>query len=190
LVVDEIQAGVGRTGYMFASEFHGIVPDAITLGKGLGGSGVQMAGILAGDSMRGLSATDHSFTFGTNTLAAAAALATVEIVSRPEFLANVRSCGAIIQTRLRDMQNRVPAIGDVRGVGLMIGVELVNPDGSPAVSLTESVISHAPDHGLQMRSARSGLSSTVKVRPPLIITPEESHLLCDRVESLLAAECR
>ncbi len=190
LIMDEIQTGIGRTGYMFASEYHGVEPDAITLGKGLGGSGAPQAAILTNDGMTGLSGLDHSFTFGTNLLAAAAAVATLDIIDDPAFLANVRDVGQYIKDRLAEMQTRHPVIGDVRGVGLMLGVELVHTDGSPEVGLTNRMIDAAMDHGLVMRPTRSGRSSVLKIKPPLIMTRAEADLLCDRFEQLLVAESR
>lgn len=190
LLIDEIQTGIGRTGHMFAAQYHGVEPDAITLGKGLGGSGAQMAAILASDDLGGVSGTDHSFTFGANLMAAAAALATLDVVDDPAFLANVRDTGEHIKDRLADMQTRHPVIGDVRGVGLMLGVELVEPDRSPAVGLTNRMVDRSLEHGLVLRPTRSGHSSVIKIKPPLIMTRDEADLMCDRFEQLLVAETR
>jgi 4-aminobutyrate aminotransferase len=185
LIFDEIQTGIGRTGEMFAADYFGVRPDAMTLAKGLGGSGLQVAAILTDARLSGLDGHHHSFTYGANLLAAAAASKTIEIVGRPGFLENVRTVGAGILGRLRDMQGRLPFIGDVRGVGLMIGVELVGPDGEPAVELTNAVAKAAPGHGLMVRTSRYGFGNVVKIRPPLIISPSQAEDLCDRFEALL-----
>lgn len=100
LVMDEVQTGIGRTGRMFASEHFGVSPDAITLGKGLGGSGAQIAGIMTTEELAGLPAWEHSFTYGSNLMAAAAGIATLEIVSDPAFLENVRRTGDYVRQRL------------------------------------------------------------------------------------------
>jgi 4-aminobutyrate aminotransferase-like enzyme len=185
LILDEIQTGIGRTGQMFAAQHFGVEPDAITVGKGLGGSGAQIAAILTNDRLTGLPAHHHSFTFGGNSLAAAAAVATVEIVAEPEFLANVRATGAHILARLRDMQRRHRAMGDVRGVGLMIGIELVEPDMAPAVALTNELARRGMDHGLVLKTSRYGYGNVLKVRPPLILTASQADEICDRLDALL-----
>ncbi|WP_404870399.1 aminotransferase class III-fold pyridoxal phosphate-dependent enzyme [Kitasatospora griseola] len=119
---------------------------------------------------------------------AAAADKTLEIVSRPEFLAHVRTVGAHLMERLRDLATRYPRIGDVRGLGLMIGLELVDRDGRPDTPLTLHLAHRGMDHGLILRTSRYGRGNVLKIRPPLIITTEEADLLCDRLETLFAAE--
>jgi 4-aminobutyrate aminotransferase len=190
LIFDEIQTGIGRTGQMFAAQHFGVEPDAITTAKGLGGSGAQVAAILTNDRLTGLPAHHHSFTYGSNLMAAAAANATLDIVRQPDFLANVRATGNYVMDRLFDMQDRYRVIGDVRGVGLMIGFELEGPDGSPAVDLTNHLAKKAMDHGLIMRTSRYGYGNVLKIRPPLILTLAEADDLCDRLENLLIAEVR
>ncbi|MEV0729299.1 aspartate aminotransferase family protein [Polymorphospora sp. NPDC050346] len=185
LIFDEIQTGIGRTGRMFAAQHFGVEPDAITVGKGLGGSGAQIAGILTSERLAGLPAHHHSFTYGANALAAAAAAVTLDIVARPEFLANVRATGDHIMARLRDLQRRYRAIGDVRGVGLMIGVELVLPGNAPAVALTGELAERGMRHGLVLRTSRYGHGNVLKIRPPLILTLDEADLICDRLDALL-----
>lgn len=188
LIFDEIQTGIGRTGHMFAAQHFGVEPDAITTAKGLGGSGAQVAAILTNDRLSGLPAHHHSFTYGSNLLAAAAANVTLDIVRQPEFLANVRSTGDYILERLRDMQLRYPAIGDVRGVGLMIGFEMCEPDGKPAVKLTNHLASAAMDHGLILRTSRYGYGNVLKIRPPLILTMAQAEEICDKLENLFMSE--
>ena len=188
LIFDEIQTGIGRTGEMFAAQHFGVEPDAITTAKGLGGSGAQVAAILTNDRLAGLPSHHHSFTYGANLMAAAAANATLDIVRQPDFLANVRATGNYIMDRLHDMQDRFSVIGDVRGVGLMIGFELEEPDGTPAVALTNHLATKAMDHGLIMRTSRYGYGNVLKIRPPLVLTLAQADDLCDRLENLLTAE--
>ena len=190
LIFDEIQTGIGRTGQMFAAQHFGVQPDAITTAKGLGGSGAQVAAILTNDRLTGLPAHHHSFTYGSNLMAAAAANVTLDIVRQPDFLANVRATGNYIMDRLVDMQARYRVIGDVRGVGLMIGFELEERDGTPAVALTNYLAKKAMDHGLIMRTSRYGYGNVLKIRPPLILTLAEADDLCDRLENLFVAEVR
>lgn len=187
LIFDEVQTGIGRTGHMFAAQYFGVEPDALTTGKGLGGSGAQIAGILAAEKLTGLDIHHHSFTYGANSMAAAAANVTLDIVGQPDFLANVRSTGQHIMTRLRDLQRLHPSIGDIRGVGLMIGIELVKRDRSPDVDLTNELERRAPDHGLILRTSRYGYGNVIKIRPPLILTMRQADELSDRLAELLKA---
>lgn len=188
LIFDEIQTGIGRTGHMLAADHFEVQPDAITLGKGLGGSGAQVAAILTNERLSGMPADHHSFTYGSNVLAAAAASATLDVIREPEFLAQVRRTGSHIVERLRDLQRRFPEIGDVRGAGLMIGIELVTPEGAPATELTNALASAAMDYGLILRTSRYGRGNVLKIRPPLILTMKEADLICDRMEALLDGE--
>lgn len=185
LMFDEIQTGIGRTGYMFAAEYFGVEPDAMTVGKGLGGSGAQVAAILASDELAGLPANDHSFTNGANLLAAAAALATLDIIDDPEFLANVRSTGTRILERCSAMSRKHRCIADVRGVGLMIGIEIVDQAGGSDAGLTNHLAEKAPGHGLILRTSRYGRGNVLKIRPPLTLTLDEADLICDRFDALL-----
>jgi 4-aminobutyrate aminotransferase-like enzyme len=190
LIFDEIQTGIGRTGHMFAADHFGVQPDAINTAKGLGGSGAQVAAILASDRLTGLDINHHSFTYGANLMAAAAASVTLDIISKPEFLANVRAVGSYIMRRLEALSRQYKAIGDVRGVGLMIGFEIVEPDGSPAVALTNHLAKAAMEHGLIIRTSRYGLGNVLKIRPPLILTLDQAEVICDRLDGLFAQEMK
>jgi 4-aminobutyrate aminotransferase-like enzyme len=186
LIFDEIQTGLGRTGHMFAADYYGVQPHLMTVAKGLGGTGFQVAAILAEEKYGGLEGHHHSFTFGANVLAAAAAAKTLEIISRPRFLSNVQVVGEYILGRLRKMQERFSFMGDVRGVGLMIGIEVVDKDGAPDVALTNKIAKSAMQYGLILRTSRYGYGNVFKIRPPLIITPDEAVRLCDQLEKCLA----
>jgi 4-aminobutyrate aminotransferase len=185
LIVDEIQTGFGRTGTMFAIEQFNVRADIMTFGKGLGGSGAQIAGILAEQRWQGLPLEHHAFTFGGNILAAAAGAKTLEILQRPGFLENVRTTGAHILDRLRVLAHRFPVIGDVRGLGLMIGFEVVEPGNVPSPALANEIAHRGFEHGLLLRLSRYGRGNVVKIRPPLTLTLAEADLICDRLEDLL-----
>jgi 4-aminobutyrate aminotransferase-like enzyme len=187
LIFDELQTGIGRTGHMFAADHFGVEPDILTIGKGLGGSGAQVAGILTSQELAGLPSYHHSFTFGGNALAAAAADKTLEVISRPGFLENVREVGGYLRERLRDLQRRHRGIGDVRGVGLMIGLEIVTGDGGRDVARTNAIAERAREAGLLLRTSEYGRGNVVKIRPPLILTRQEADLICDRLEQVLIA---
>ncbi|MFE2547414.1 aspartate aminotransferase family protein [Streptomyces sp. NPDC059355] len=188
LVFDEIQTGIGRVGRMFAAEHYGVRPDILTTAKGLGGSGAQIAAIVADERMSGLSADHHSFTYGGNVLAAAAAATTLEVIGRPGFLENVREVGAHIMERLRALAVLHPAVVDVRGLGLMIGIEIGDDAGRPHSERAQTLARRGMDHGLVLRTSRYGRGNVIKIRPPLILTRAEADLLCDRLEALFAAE--
>jgi 4-aminobutyrate aminotransferase-like enzyme len=186
LIFDEIQTGFGRTGWQFAADYFDVQPNMMTVAKGLGGTGFQVAAILAEEKYAGLDSHHHSFTYGANVLAAAAAAKTLEIVSRPGFLSNVRVVGDYILQRLRAMAERFRFMGDVRGVGLMIGVEIVDDQRHPDVALTNKIAKSAMQFGLILRTSRYGFGNVFKIRPPLIITPDEAVQLCDLLERCLA----
>ncbi len=185
LIFDEIQTGIGRTGKMFAADYFGVQPNIITTAKGLGGTGFQFAAILTEERLGGLDGHHHSFTYGSNVLAAAAAAKTLDIVSQPEFLKNVEVVGNYIMDRLRKMQEKYTFISDVRGVGLMIGVEISDDEDNPNTPLTNYIAEVAMKHGLIIRTSRYGYGNVFKIRPPLTITLAESEELCDRLEKVL-----
>ncbi|MFZ1097868.1 MAG: acetyl ornithine aminotransferase family protein [Steroidobacteraceae bacterium] len=167
LIFDEVQCGVGRTGRMFASEHWGVAPDIMTLAKGLA-SGLPIGLVVARRPlMEKWQRGAHGNTFGGNPLCCAAALATLELVEG-QYAANAAAVGEYFLARLRELQGRFPCIGDVRGKGLMIGMELVTDRASraPARSLCEAVLTRAFHHGLLLLAC--GMS-TVRFIPPLMI---------------------
>jgi 4-aminobutyrate aminotransferase len=171
LVFDEVQAGIGRTGRMFACQHWGVAPDVMTLAKGLG-SGLPIGAVVAKKRiMEKWSRGAHGNTFGGNPLCCAAALATLDLVER-EYAANAAAVGEHFMGRLRDMQKRFDVIGEVRGKGLMIGVDLVKDRVSkkPAKDLSDAVLHRAFHNGLLILSCGT---STVRFMPPLLVTRAE-----------------
>jgi 4-aminobutyrate aminotransferase-like enzyme len=187
LIFDEIQTGFGRTGQMFAADYFGVAPHMLTFGKGLGGSGMPIAGILMEERFVGLEGHHINATFGANVLSVAVACKTIEIVSRPGFLENVRSVGAYVMDRLLDIATKVPYLADVRGAGLMLGCEIVDAGGKPNAALTNRIADVGMEHGLLLRTSMYGRGNVVKVRPSLILTPEEAQLMCDKLEQVFLA---
>ena len=183
LIFDEVQTGIGRTGEMFASQHFNVEPDILTTAKGLG-AGFPMAAILCNEEYRGLETKHVSFTFGGNVMAAAAAFKTLSIIEKPEFLANVKNKGAYILSRLHEMKQHYSFIGDCRGVGLMIGFELVDEEGNENIELTHKIIDLGFDNRLLLRSSRYGSGNVIKIRPSLNITSKESAIICDRLEKI------
>lgn len=167
LIFDEVQCGIGRSGRMFASQHWGVSPDIMTLAKGLA-SGLPMGLVVARRThMEKWQRGAHGNTFGGNPLCCAAALATLELVER-EYAANAATVGEYFIQRLRELQQRFPCIGEVRGKGLMIGMELVTDRAgrAPAKKLCEAVLTRAYHHGLLLLSCGA---STVRFIPPLMV---------------------
>jgi 4-aminobutyrate aminotransferase len=183
LIFDEVQCGIGRTGRMFASQHWGVSPDIMTLAKGLG-SGVPIGMVVARRRhMEQWKRGAHGNTFGGNPLACAAALATLDLVER-EYAANAATVGEYFLGRLRDLAKRFECVGDVRGKGLMIGMELVEDRAGrrPARALTDRVLTRAYHHGLLLLSCGQ---STVRFIPPLMVTREHIDEALPLIEASL-----
>ena len=168
LIFDEVQSGVGRTGKMFAAQHWDVVPDVMTLAKGLG-SGMPIGMVVAKRSvMQQWSRGAHGNTFGGNPVCCAAALATLDLVEQ-EYQANAAVVGDYFMSQLVRLADRQSCIGEVRGKGLMIGVELVEDRTTkkPAKVLCEALIKQAYRNGLMLLSCGQ---STVRFMPPLLIT--------------------
>ena len=168
LIFDEVQSGIGRTGKMFAAHHTGVVPDIMTLAKGLG-SGMPIGLVVAKKRHMELwKRGAHGNTYGGNPVCCAAAIATLDLVER-EYMANAADVGAYFMRRLREWQSREPRIGEVRGHGLFIGMELVAGAGdrTPARQLCDDLVTRAYHNGLLLLSC--GVS-TVRFMPPLLIS--------------------
>ena len=169
LVFDEVQSGVGRSGRMFACEHWGVAPDIMTLAKGLG-SGMPIGAVVAKRKiMQQWKKGAHGNTFGGNPLCCAAANATLDLV-RDQYTANAAKVGAHFMKRLKELATAYPCIGDVRGRGLMLGIELIKPDGTPNRALSDAMLHRAFQNGLLLLSC--GVS-TVRFMPPLCVTEAE-----------------
>src|SRR5438309_4355188 len=131
LIADEVQSGYGRTGKMFACEHTGVVPDIMTLAKSIA-SGLPLIAVVASSRlMDQWEPAAHGSTFGGNPVACAAGIATLDVIEQEHILANAVTRGAELMRRLLELKARTASIGDVRGLGLMVGVELVKKDGAP-----------------------------------------------------------
>lgn len=163
LVVDEVQTGMGRTGKMFAYEHFNIDPDMITTAKGLG-SGVPIGAILAKESVAGIiKPGDHGSTFGGNPLACAAAIANLEVILEDGLIENARETGTYLLNLIADLSKNYEFIKEVRGVGLMIGIDFEPQCRSIALMLME--------HGLLVSCAALHV---IRLVPPLILTKDEA----------------
>lgn len=170
LMVDEVQTGVGRTGKWWAVEHWGVEPDIVCTAKGIA-SGIPLGGIIARKSVNTWPVGAHGNTYGGNPIAAAAALATLDVLENGG-IENARIQGEYMLDAFRDMATRHPSIGDVRGKGLMIGVELVKDRDmrTPAPELRNRMVQLAFEHGLLIMGCGT---TTMRVIPPLVVTRAE-----------------
>jgi len=166
LICDEVQSGIGRTGKMFACEFEGIEPDVLVTAKGLG-SGMPIGAFIAKESVMKWGPGAHGSTFGGNPVSCAAALVTLDLVER-EFMANARVMGERLIVGVRKLAERHRIIGEVRGRGLMIGVEFVKDRTSrePYQALIAKLENLAFTKGLLLLGAGK---SSLRLAPPLVV---------------------
>ncbi|WP_284336674.1 aspartate aminotransferase family protein [Comamonas sp. NoAH] len=176
LIMDEVQAGMGRTGKWFAHQWAGIVPDVMTLAKGLG-SGVPVGAVVAhNQAAQVLTAGNHGSTFGGNPLAMRAGVETIHIMEEDSLLAHTTEVGDYLKTKLETALSDLDGFVEVRGQGLMIGVELTKPCGQ--------LIEQAAEAGLLL----SVTSDTViRLVPPLILTKDEADEIVTKLKPLVQA---
>ncbi len=182
LVLDEVQCGMGRTGKLWAAEHFGVTPDIFASAKGIA-SGLPLGATIARAEIMDWPAGAHASTFGGNPVAIAAGLATLDLLHR-ELIANAASVGAYILDRLRDFPRRFPHVGDVRGLGLMIGIELVHDQESKerAPELRDRVVELAFERGLLVLGAGR---NTIRLSPPLIVSRDQADFAVDTLEECL-----
>jgi 4-aminobutyrate aminotransferase len=176
LIADEVQCGMGRTGRLFASEHFGLEPDIITLAKGIA-SGLPLGALVARDEVMRWNDGGHGSTFGGNPVSLAAALATFSLLERG-LVENAAGVGDYLQGRLRERLAASPVVGDVRGLGLMIGVEIVKDRSSrePAPARRERILEEAFKRGLLLLGCGK---STIRLSPPLVIDREDADIAVD-----------
>jgi 4-aminobutyrate aminotransferase len=182
LIFDEVQCGMGRTGKMWASEHFGVAPDIFTTAKGIA-SGLPLSAMIARAEIMDWPPGAHASTFGGNPVAVAAALATVELLEQ-ELIANAASIGSHILDRLRDWPKRFGNVGEVRGMGLMIGFEMVRDQRTKerAPELRERIQSLAFERGLLVLGAGR---NSIRLCPPLVITRDQADFAVDTLEECL-----
>jgi 4-aminobutyrate aminotransferase len=170
LVVDEVKVGMGRTGEWFAFQHSGVTPDVVILGKSLGG-GLPLSAVVARAEILDVGTAQALFTTAGNALSCAAGLATVEAIEQDGLVENAREVGAYLHARLVALQERHPLIGDVRGLGLIQGVELVKDRGTkePASKEAAKVVYRAWELGLVVFYAGM-FSNVLELTPPLVLT--------------------
>lgn len=182
LIVDEVQSGMGRTGKMWAAEHFGLVPDIMAVAKGIA-SGLPLGATVARAEIMSWPRGAHASTFGGNPVSVAAALVTLELLEQ-ELIDNAARLGAHIMDRMRDWPRRFPCVGQVRGLGLMIGIELVRDQETRerAPELRDRLVEMAFQRGLLVLGAGP---NTVRLSPPLVISRDQADFAVDTLEECL-----
>lgn len=182
VVADEVQSGMGRTGKMFASQHFGLEPDIIALAKGIA-SGMPLGAMVARAELMDWKPGAHASTFGGNPVAVAASLTTIELLEQ-ELIDNAGVIGARLMDKLRDFPKQFPIVGDVRGLGLMIGIELVRDQKTKerAPDLRDKLVQMCFERGLLVLGAGP---NTIRLCPPLVINKDQADFAAQTIEDCL-----
>lgn len=189
LIADEVQTGFGRTGKMFAIEHSQVEPDVMLMAKGMGG-GMPISGFISRKEL-----TDkwlpgrHGTTFGGNPVSCAAALATIDVIQSENLPARAEALGKQMLERLKKNLASCKSVGDIRGIGLMIGIEFQNADGSPSHDLAEAVLNKALEKKLLLLTCGSH-GHVLRLIPPLNMSDEEAKQGLDILEQSIAEVCK
>ena len=187
-IADEVQSGFARTGAMFAIEASGVTPDILVMAKGIG-SGFPISAIgSSAEIMSRWPTGSHGGTYGGNPIGCAAALATIDVLSEPGFLDNVNARGDQLSAELRKVAAGHAVIADVRGPGLMVGVEFRDPvSGQPDPARCAAVIAHARSEAKVLLMNAGTWGNIVRFMPPLVIDEDELTLVTDAFSAAVAA---
>lgn len=179
LIFDEVQSGMGRTGKMWAAEHFDAAPDILTSAKGLA-SGMPLSAMVARAELMTWPPGSHASTFGGNPVSVAASLATIRLLE-DGLIAHAAAMGEFMMARMREWPRRFPIVGDVRGLGLMLGVELVRDQGTKERAGTERdlIVNLAFERGLLILGAGE---NTLRLSPPLIIDRDQAVFALDTLE--------
>lgn len=187
LIFDEVQTGIGRTGEVYAYQTYGVKPDILTSAKALSG-GIPLSAIVAKKEwMDQWPAGAHGGTFGGNPLACAAALETLSILEEDQLLSKCKHRGQYFMNRLNQLQEKYQdVIGDVRGLGLMIGIEIVDEKGCPNDTLANYIKTEALNRDVLLLTCGSD-HNVVRFIAPLTVTEEEIDVAVDVIDKILAS---
>ena len=188
-IADEVQPGLGRTGDAFwGFQRHGVVPDIVTMGKPLG-AGHPLAGLAVRPEVLAAFGRECRYfnTFGGNPVSMAAGMAVLDVVEREGLMANAQRVGSYLRARIAKLAERHALIGDVRGAGLFVGVELVTDRQArtPATAETARIVNGLRERQVLL-SATSENANTLKIRPPLVFTEAHADLLVETLDQVLA----
>jgi acetylornithine aminotransferase len=174
LMLDEVQTGMGRTGKMFAFQHYGVMPDVVSLAKGLGGGVPIGACVARGEAATLFKPGSHGSTFGGNPLACTAALTTIDIIESEDLCRNADEIGARIRNNLQRALAETEGVRDVRGKGMMIGIELDRPCGD--------LVKTALEAGLLINVTAENV---VRLVPPLVMSRAEADQLVDQLAPMI-----
>ncbi len=184
LVVDEIQTGIGRTGEWFASDHFDVTPDAITMAKALGGTGLPIGATLYHEQFDTWGPGGHVGTFRGNVPAMVGGLRAIEYIEAHDLLSHATELGTYLRDRFREVATSTPEISAVRGKGLFIGLEFV--DGDPAKELVTEIQRRCYENGVLVWSA-GRYKNVLRLIPPLVLTSEQAEtgadIICDAIEA-------
>ena len=188
LVADEVQSGVGRTGKWWAIERTGVHPDMVCIAKGIA-SGMPLGITLTRAEVMNWVPVSHASTFGGNPVAIAAALATLDVIEREGLIPNAEAVGNHIRQRAANWTSKHRLVGEVRGHGLMIGVEVVSDQQAkqPGPIERDRVIDFAFERGVLLLGCGP---NTIRIAPPLITTKEQADIAMDVLEECLELAAR
>ncbi|MCB0086214.1 MAG: aspartate aminotransferase family protein, partial [Caldilineaceae bacterium] len=190
LITDEVINGFGRTGKMFASEHFGVVGDMMTMAKGLTSGYVPMGGVMCRphvvEAFEDKNTLSHLITYGGHPVAAAAALANLDIIEREGLVENAAKMGKLLKDGLESLRAKHPTIGDVRGLGLIAGIEVVKDRGT-----REKFAESGPElttlgNAIRERGLLTRAGTIINLCPPLVINAEEVGMIVDAVDGALS----
>ncbi len=183
LIIDEVQTGFARTGKMFAIEHYGVAPDIMTMAKALG-NGVPISAFIATAEIADVYTKPGASTLGGNPVSSTAGLAVLDYIESHELMKNAEDRGKQLMDGLKELAARHDVIGDVRGLGLMVGAEFIRSDGSPYPELLDDILETMKDRGFLI--GKNGLSRNVMAfQPPLVITRQDVDGLLNTLEDVL-----
>ena len=187
LICDEVQSGFARTGKMFATEYSGVEPDLMTLAKGLAGGFPLAAVVGKAEIIDAVSPGGVGGTYGGNPIACAASLAVMDVIEEENLAARAIAQGELLQRRLRALAKRFPCIGDVRGLGAMVAMELFHDTGrkQPAADITKSLVAKAAENGLLLLSCGHN-GNVIRILAPLTASDAILNEGLDIIEDSLA----
>jgi len=176
LLADEMITGFGRTGLMWGAEHDGVVPDIMTVGKGIGG-GFPLSGVISSDAITSAKPWSNpsfsSSSYGGNPLAAAAGLAALEVILKEDLATNAERVGKVMLARLEQMKEKHRVVGEVRGKGLMLGIELVK-DRATKEPLAKDVTRALYQECLRRGLVAMSYAPTIRINPPLVIREDQA----------------
>lgn len=189
-IADEVQTGVGRTGsHWFGISSYGVVPDMITMAKGLG-NGLPIGAVITTTEIAEKASKQQINTFGGNPVSAATACAVLQVIEEEKIMDNAREVGAYMKAGMEDLKSQFPdMIGDVRGKGLMLGMELADKNKTPLTKETARIVEMAKDDGVVI--GKGGLwGSVIRIKPPMNITKENVDTTLKVVKKALEATAK